>query len=132
MAKLPAIHEYMSTETLVLDPATDIYKAVDELLAHNVTGAPVVDGEGNLVGFISEKDCLKLIAEGVEADVPNGTVADYMTSDVITITPSMDIYYVAGLFLAHALHLIPVVFEGQIVGHVQRRDVLRAIQQKLT
>jgi len=130
MAKLPAVHEYMSTEALVLDPDTDIYRAVDVLLAEKASGAPVVNSDGVLVGFISEQDCLKLITKGnVEADVPVGVVSDYMTEEVITVTPDTDIYYVAGLFLAHGLNLIPVVFEGAIAGHIVRTDILRAIRR---
>lgn len=132
MPKLPAIHEYMSTDVLILDPQMDIYEAVDALLKEKVTGAPVVDADGNIVGFISEQDCLKVITKGdVEADVPAGVVADYMTEDVITVTPDTDIYYVAGLFIAHGVNLVPVVFEGEIRGYIERKSLLRAIQQGL-
>jgi CBS domain-containing protein len=129
---LPAVAEYMTANVFTLRPEQDIEDAVDFFLSRQVSGAPVVDAAGTLVGILSEKDCLKLFAGGAGAEMPTGTVAEFMVRDVKTIPPTMDIYYCAGLFLKSAFRRFPVVDdETGLVGQISRRDVLRAIQDNL-
>jgi CBS domain-containing protein len=129
MESLPKISEYMDTVVPTLDPETHILKAVDFLLHHHVTGAPVVDSGGRLVGIITETDLLKLVTEGIQGEPPTeATVAEYMTSDVITVPPTVDIYYIAGIFLANKFRRLPVVEGGKIVGAITRYDLLRIIR----
>ena len=130
MESLPRISEYMDTVVPTLDPETKVLKAVDFLLDRQVTGAPVVDSEGKLVGIITETDLLKLVTEGIEGEPPiMATVAEFMTTDVITVPPTVDIYYVAGMFLANKFRRLPVVEDGEIVGAITRYDLLRVIRK---
>lgn len=131
MATLPIVRDYMDTTVPTLSPAQDILEAVAFLLERRVTGAPVVDGEGRVVGMLTEKDCLRLLALGQEADMPRGTVADFMTRDVATVTPEMNLYFLAGLFLKASFRRMPVVSDGRLVGAITRFDVLRVIQSVL-
>jgi CBS domain-containing protein len=99
MKSLPKIGEFMDAVVPTLSPETQIMKAVDFLLRHRVTGAPVVDADGTLMGMITETDLLKLVTEGIKGEPPtDATVAEYMTPDVVTVPPTVDIYYVAGMF----------------------------------
>lgn len=129
--KLPIIRDHMDTTVHTLRPDAPILDAVDFLLEHHVTSAPVVDSQGTLIGIVSEKDCLRLLAAGTDADMPRGIVADYMTRDVTTITPKMNVYYVAGLFLKNVFRRLPVVEDGKLVGAITRFDILRVIQKNL-
>jgi len=125
----PKISEYMDTEVPVVSHETPVIEAVDFLLDQKVTGAPVVDRTGNLVGIITETDLLKLLTEGVRGEPPtDATVAEYMTRDVITIPPTVDIYYIAGMFLANKFRRLPVVEDGKIVGAITRYDLLRVVR----
>jgi CBS domain-containing protein len=129
MESLPKISEYMDTVVPTLSPETHILKAVDFLLHHHVTGAPVVDSDGRLVGIITETDLLKLVTEGIQGEPPTeATVAEYMTTDVITVPPTVDIYYIAGMFLANKFRRLPVVEDGKIVGAITRYDLLRVVR----
>ncbi len=133
MESLPKISEYMDTVVPVLSPKTHILKAVDFLLDQHVTGAPVVDSDQRLVGIITETDLLKLVTEGIQGEPPTeATVAEYMTSDVITVPPTVDIYYIAGMFLANKFRRLPVVEDGKIVGAITRYDLLRIIRALAT
>jgi CBS domain-containing protein len=128
---LPKVSEYMDTVVQTLNAETQILDAVDFLLENHVTGAPVVDGDYRVVGILTEKDCLYLLAAGSDADMPQGVVADFMTHDVKTIPPSMNVYFCAGLFMNTVVRRFPVVDDGKLVGAITRFDILRAIQKNL-
>ncbi len=129
MKSLPKIGEFMDAVVPTLGPDTQIMKAVDFLLRHRVTGAPVVDSDGKLMGIITETDLLKLVTEGIQGQPPTeATVAEYMTTDVVTVRPTVDIYYVAGIFLNNKFRRLPVVNGGKIVGAITRYDLLRIIR----
>ena len=129
MKSLPKIGEFMDAVVPTLSPETQIMKAVDFLLRHRVTGAPVVDSDGKLMGIITETDLLKLVTEGIQGQPPTeATVAEYMTTDVVTVRPTVDIYYVAGIFLNNKFRRLPVVNGGKIVGAITRYDLLRVIR----
>jgi CBS domain-containing protein len=129
MKSLPKIGEFMDAVVPTLSPDTQIMKAVDFLLRHRVTGAPVVDADGTLMGMITETDLLKLVSEGIQGEPPTeATVAEYMTPDVVTVPPTVDIYYVAGMFLKNKFRRLPVVKDGKIVGAITRYDLLRVLR----
>lgn len=129
MESFPKISEYMDTSVPTLSPEARIMAAVDFLLSHQVTGAPVVDSNGELVGIITETDLLKLLTEGVKGEpAAEATVAEFMTTEVITVPPAVDIYYVAGMFLANKFRRLPVVEDGKIVGAITRYDLLRVVR----
>ena len=129
---LPTVREIMDKFVDTLSPDTDIWEAVDFLLEKRVTGALVADAKGKLVGILTESDCLKLLTlGGPDHEAPKGKVRDFMTAKVESIPPSMDIYYVAGLFLNRNFRRLPVVEDGRIVGAVTQFDILRAVQRGL-
>ena len=125
--RLPTVREYMDTFVDTISPDLDIMEAVRFLLQKRVTGVPVVTN-GKLVGMLSELDCLKLLTHVEGCDKGTCRVKDFMTTDVHTIPPSMDIYYVAGLFMRVPFRRFPVVEDGRLVGAITRFDVLRAVK----
>lgn len=129
MKSLPKIGEFMDAVVPTLSPDTQIIKAVDFLLRHRVTGAPVVDSDDRLLGIITETDLLRLVTEGIQGQPPaEATVAEYMTTDVVTVPPTVDIYYVAGIFANNKFRRLPVVEDGKIVGAITRYDLLRIVR----
>ncbi len=118
----------MDKRVPTVGPDTEILEAIEFLLRHRVTGAPVVDDAGNLVGMLTERDCLELIATGMDGEAPRGRVAEFMTTEVTTISPDMDVYYVAGLFLNYSFRRFPVVEDGRLVGAITRFDILRVMR----
>ena len=129
---LPTVREFMDKFVDTLSPETDIMDAVDFLLEKRITGALVANSKRQLVGILTESDCLKLLTlGGADHEAPKGKVKDFMTSEVKTIPPTMDIYYVAGLFMTENFRRFPVVEDGRIVGAITQFDVLRAAQRGL-
>lgn len=125
--RLPRVSEVMDEVVPTLSPDADILDAVDFLLAHHVTGAPVVDRSGVLVGILTETDCLRLLSQGHQGEPASGKVSDFMTKNPKTVPPHMDIYYAAGIFLSGNFRRLPVVKDGAVVGAITRFDILRAI-----
>lgn len=132
MLQLPTVRDVMVTPPQRLRRDMDVLQAVAVLLKHRLTGVAVVDDDARLVGWLSEKDCLRLLAEGVDGHAPDGTIGDYMSRDVATLPPDMDIYYAAGVFLKSHYRRYPVLDEtGRLMGIVSRADLLHALQVNL-
>lgn len=128
----PIVRDFMDTVVPTVRPEMPILEAVDFLLEKHVTGAPVVDGEGNVIGMLTEKDCLRLLSSGVDGERPKGIVKDFMTTHTDWVSPEMNVYFVAGLFLGANYRRFPVVEKGKLVGAITRFDILRSIRQAPT
>ncbi len=128
---LPIVRDYMDKVVPTLSPDTAILEAVDFLLSHHVTGAPVLDAQGNVIGILTEKDCLRLLSTGMDADKPRGTVRDFMTTQVTSVPSHMNVYFLAGMFLTANYRRLPVIDGGKLVGAITRFDILRVIQANL-
>ncbi len=125
----PTAHDIMTRKLVILSPEMDIYEAIRTLIKKGISGAPVVDGEGNLLGILSEYDCLKVLTAGAYEGLPEGKVADYMTCPVTTIKPTASVIDVVSMFTKNPIRRIPVMDEtGQLLGQISRRDVLVAIE----
>lgn len=127
------VRQMMDTATHAVSAETPIRDAIDVLIEKGVTGIPVVGADGQVLGVFSEEHCLKLIAEGDEHfGEPRGTVAAYFDASVPRVSPDQDIYYVAGMFLRDLKHRrFPVLENAKLVGVITRKDVLRALRDRL-
>ena len=130
--KVEYVTKYMSKDLITFYPQTDIRVATRTLLQNRISGAPVVTKDGKLVGILSEKDCLSLLIDGHYNQRPsgNGTVADYMSTDIKTVPSHKTISDVAYEFANSNFRRFPVVEGGRLVGQISRRDVLRAIVKR--
>lgn len=126
MSKIPLVRDFMATQLVTLRPEMSIFEAIDLLLKHRYSGAPVVDGDGRLVGILSEKDCLRVYASGAFFNNAGGIVGDYMSREVVTVGPDDELFRVADIFLKRSFRRLPVLQDGRLVGQVSRRDVLQA------
>ena len=119
----------MITSLVKLTRNMDVYSSIDLLLKHRISGAPVVDDNNNLIGVLSERDCLRIMANGTFHALPGGDVSEYMSKNILTLHMDDDIFQAADMFLHHNFRRIPIVDDKNfLVGQISRRDVLRAIQ----
>ena len=128
MDKKPIVKKYMTTRLITLSEDLDVYFAISLLLKNKISGAPVINKKNELVGILSEKDCLRVFANGSFHNMPGGLVNNFMTKAVATVYPEMDLFMVADIFLKHNYRRMPVVSGKNLVGQISRRDVLCAIQ----
>jgi CBS domain-containing protein len=129
IAKSARVKDYMSGRLVTFSPDTDVLDAIHELIEHRIAGAPVVDDHGNLVGMLSELDCMKIaLSAGYHGEM-GGPVSDYMTTETVTIGAEMSILDLAQLFVESGFRRYPVVTtDNRLIGQISRRDVLRALQ----
>jgi len=124
------VSDWMSTRLITFHPDQSIFGVMEILLTHRISGGPVVDNSGNLVGVISEGDCLKELIKGKYNNVPTleGKVSDHMATDVITIEPQVNIFDAAKKFLHLRLRRLPVVQLGKLIGQISQKDIMKAVK----
>jgi CBS domain-containing protein len=121
--------DIMTKKLITFTPDTQVLKAIDKLISYRISGAPVLDDNGNMIGMLSEIDCMQTFVQSAYHNEIGGLVKDFMSLEVITITSSIGIVDLAEFFLETHFRRLPVVDNGKLVGQVSRRDVLRAIQK---
>ena len=130
MAEINKVEDYMDKTFLKLKSDMDVYQAIDLLLETGQTSAVVVDDRNKIVGVLSEKDCLKLMTGGSYYQLPSGRVDEFMTKDVLAVSPSTDIFKIADMFLSNFFRRILVHDEKKcVIGQITRRDLLRIIKE---
>ena len=124
--------DLMITSLLTFRPEQTILEAIDGLVRWSVSGAPVVDDEGTLVGFLSELDCLRVLASDefyLAPEEEGALVESCMTRGGRTIPPDLGIYAITHYFLTTPIRRLPVVRDGKLVGQVSRREALRGMEE---
>jgi CBS domain-containing protein len=127
--KSVTVKDYMATGLITLTPEMGVMEAVQKFLDYRISGAPVVDERGNMIGMLSEKDCLKVVLNAAYYEEMGGTVNDFMMKDVITIDASTGIVEVAEMFIKSSFRRYPVISEDKLIGQISRRDVLKALEK---
>ncbi|MDX1518482.1 MAG: CBS domain-containing protein [Gammaproteobacteria bacterium] len=123
------VKDYMAANLTTFSPDQDVMIAVTQLIEKRISGAPVLDEHGNLVGMLSERDCVRVALETCYYSEQAGVVADYMEKEVHTIDGEMSILELAQLFIDKPYRRYPVVEGNRLVGQVSIRDVLRALEK---
>ena len=125
------VKDCMSANLVTFALTTNVVDAMDLLLKHGISGAPVVDDEGSLVGIVSEVDLIQVVVQDSYYNEPVGIVADFMRANVETVTSDTDIFTIAEKFIREHRRRYPVVDHGVLMGQISRRDVLRAASEFL-
>ncbi len=128
MSQAVKVRDYMSSRVVTLEPQMEILKAVNTLLKNDIAAAPVVDAAGELVGILTERDCIRVAVSAGYHSEYGGQVADYMSEEVQTIDAETSIVDAAKLFYGQQFHRYPVLDQGELVGFLSRRDVMRALE----
>jgi CBS domain-containing protein len=140
------VRDLMTTNVLTIGPEAPIRDVAAMLVEHRISGLPVCDIEGHVVGIVSEGDILYKEHDPREARTggPLGWIVDgspnfagyrkaaaltsgkAMTSPAITITPGATVAEAARVMSERGVNRLPVVDEGRLVGIVTRTDLVRA------
>jgi CBS domain-containing protein len=144
--------DVMTTNVFTVRPDTSVQEIAQILSERNISGVPVVDAAGQLVGIVSEGDLLHRIETGTERRVHRRrrswwldrfeseeelardyvkshgrTAEDVMTREVVTVRDTTDLAEVANLLETKRIKRAPVVKDGRLVGIVSRANLVRAL-----
>jgi len=123
------VRDYMTRNLIVLSPEMDVLHAIGIFVEKQISGAPVLDRFGKLVGMLSEKDCMRIALSAGYYGEWGGRVQEYMHAPVATLDADTPIVDVAQLFAEREYRRYPVTEDARLVGQISRSDVLRALQQ---
>lgn len=140
------VRDIMSQSVVTIAKGATWRQVAETLLNHRISGAPVVDEVGRVIGVVSEKDVFRAIYptyrewyEGPHAftdflaleeearRAPEKRVEEFMTTRLVEVTPDTPILRVGALMVASGIHRVPVIDRGALVGMVSRRNIFRAI-----
>ncbi|MFC7356297.1 CBS domain-containing protein [Jejudonia soesokkakensis] len=122
------VSDYMSTNLITFKENQSVLEVMDTLIKKKISGAPVVNDKYELVGIISEGDCMKQISESRYHNHPmeNLSVQNHMIKNVDTIDGNMNVFDAANKFLESKHRRFPIVKDGKLVGLISQKDVLKA------
>jgi CBS domain-containing protein len=140
--------DIMTTDVITVRPDTSIFEAATLLADRHISGLPVVDEGGAVVGILSESDLLHRVETGTGkpqrswfGEFRNSTrklageylkenavkVGDVMTENVVSVTPGTPLGEIADLLERHHIKRVPVQAQGKLVGIVSRANLIRAL-----
>ena len=118
--------DIMTERVVTTEPSCSVRSAIELLIQEQISGLPVVDGDGRLVGIVTE---FALLATAYDDSIAEESVATHMTTDVLTVNADDPVRKIADLFIVHRVRRVPVMDGGRIVGLISRRDVLKAVYE---
>ena len=143
--------DVMTRDLITIGPDTTLMEIAKTLLEHHISGLPVVDGDGRLLGIVSEgdlvykevmpktPDAINIIhaiihSKGVVENYQESaeellklTAADIMTRKVVTVAPTEGVNRVGRIMLEHHVKRVPVIEEDRLVGIVARADLVKLL-----
>ncbi len=127
MKKPLSVKNYMVSDLITFTPETNVLTAMRTLLKYKISGAPVVDESGWIIGILSEYDCLKPNLQSSYHNDMGTLVKNCMSKEITTIKATASLMDTAELFIKSGVRRLPVVENKKLIGQISRRDVLRAI-----
>ena len=129
MLKSVSLRDYMLPHPATVRSDATLDEAMSVIIDNRISGLCVIDEAGNLVGILSELDCLRAVLGAVYNKTGVGPVRDYMASDnLIVAHPDEDIVDVAQDMLMNNKRRRPVVENGKLIGQITCRQLLKAVR----
>ena len=125
------VSDYMSTNLVTFRPHQSVMEVMNTLIRKKISGGPVVNEKNELIGIISEGDCMKQISNSRYYNQPmeDIKVEEHMAKDVETIDGDMNVFDAADKFLSSRRRRFPILSDGKLVGLISQKDILKAALQ---
>jgi CBS domain-containing protein len=116
--------DVMTRDVICISPETTLKDTVKVLVDNKVSGMPVCDSQGAVVGVISERDILNFIFSG---NVDNTTVREAMSTNVLSFPSDTPIDKISLAMGEKQIRRVPIIDSGKLVGIISRRSILRTV-----
>ena len=122
------VADYMTRKLISFRPDQSVMEVMSILIKKKISGGPVVNSKDELVGIISEGDCIKQISESRYYNQPleDVKVEAHMAKNVETLDGNMNVFDAAKKFLESKHRRFPIVENGKLIGQISQKDVLKA------
>jgi|TARA_B110000196_G_scaffold25658_1_gene19618 CBS domain-containing protein len=123
------VSDYMTKKLITFKPSDSLDHVINLLIKNKISGGPVVNDKNELIGIISEGDCMKHISDSKYYNMPmdsDNTVEKNMALEVETIDKNMNIFDAATKFISSKRRRFPIVENGKLIGQISQKDVLKA------
>ena len=122
------VSDYMTTNLITFRPDQSVMEVMNTLIKKRISGGPVVNEKYELVGVISEGDCMKQISHSRYYNQPmeDVQVKEHMATNVETIDGDMNVFDAADRFLNSRRRRFPILKDGKLIGQISQKDVLKA------
>lgn len=119
---------YMTKDLVTFTAQQSVESVMLSLVKHRISGGPVLDEQGKLVGMISETDCIKQISESryYNMPMPEITIEKYVSKNIDSIDGNMSIFDAANKFIQSGRRRFPIIEDGKLIGQISQKDVLKA------
>ena len=114
--------DVLRKDVITIPSDATVGEAIRILLENQISGAPITDREGTLVGVVSEFPLLEVV---YSPELKTAPVSQFMTKEVLTVDEGTMLSDIASIFVAHRIRRVPVLRDGRLVGLVSRPDLLR-------
>ena len=129
MLKSVNLRDYMLHNPVKVKADDNVLDAMQVIIDNKISGVCVVDAESNLVGILSELDCLRAVLGATYNNTGIGSVREHMASDNLVVAhPDEDIVDVAQDMLLKNKRRRPVVENGKLIGQITCRQLLSAVK----
>ena len=128
VSKTILVSDIMTHDLVVFTKDQTIHDVMQLFIKHRISGGPVVDDAGRLIGVISEADCMREISDSRYFNLPilDRAVEHFMTSKVDTIDAGKTIFEAASMFFKTSRRRFPVLERNKLVGQISRKDIVVA------
>lgn len=116
--------DIMTREVITINPEAGLEEAVARLVNNKISGMPVCDGDGKLVGMLSERDILNFVFSG---NLRQTTVKEAMSRNVIGFPPDTEIDKISLAMGEKQVRRVPILEGGKLIGIISRRSLLRTV-----
>lgn len=125
------VSDYMTRDLITFKSTQSVEDVIDTLIKYKISGGPVVNDKNELIGIISEGDCIKQISDSRYYNMPteNNSVEKHMVKNVETIDGNLNVFDAAAKFLESKRRRFPIVEDGKLVGQISQKDILKAAMQ---
>ena len=145
--------EIMTKEVITVQEDTTIHEMAQILVQNKISGVPVVDAQGRLIGIVTENDLINknkklhipTVLRLFDAYIPLGTskletdikrmaaitVGDILTKEVVSVNEDTPVEEIATIMSEKNIHLLPVLRDGILVGIIGKRDLIKAVAREV-